>query len=117
MDELRKTTNALIDTAAETTRKSKTDVKRCMIVWIRGLIADKSIHNEDFTTYARKTINFLSIPKYSISKDCDRWFVEDIVRAAYSHVVGDHTTVMEWISETNNSYDLWEKSSDIESYN
>ena len=114
MKKLKEVLNSLVELAATTTKQSKNDVKQQMIIWLKELSVDKVIHSKDFDTYVTKTIKFLSIPSYHISKDSDKWFVEDIVRAAYNHVIGDHRTVETWIKETNATYELWEKSSEIE---
>ena len=114
MKKLKEVLNSLVELAATTTKQSKNDVKQQMIIWLKELSVDKVIHSKDFDTYVTKTIKFLSIPSYHISKDSDKWFVEDIVRAAYNHVIGDHRTVETWIKETNATYEHWEKSADIE---
>ena len=114
MEELIKTTNKLIALAAKTSKKPKQVVRKLMTTWIMNITSDNLIHHEDFGRYSRKAINFLALPNYHITKSEDKWFVEDIIRAAYSYIIGDKEAVDEWIDETNKAYETWESKIEVD---
>lgn len=108
MENLKNEVNKLVTLASKTTKRTKKVTKDLMISWIKNLVQANAIHNKNFDHYANKSVRFLSVPSYHIAKDEDKWFVEDIIRASYSHVIGDKETVREWIKELNELYDSWE---------
>lgn len=112
MDKLESTTTELIALAAKTAKRSKHTTREIMVSWIASLTGDNKIHHKDFARFSRMAINFLVIPSYDITKDENKWFVEDIIRAAYSHAIGDKETVEEWIENTNKAYIMWESKDD-----
>ena len=114
MEELTKTTNKLIALAAKTSKKPKQVVRKLMTTWIMNITSDNLIHHEDFGRYTPNAIKFLALPNYHSRMSEDKWFVDDIIRAAYSYIIGDKETVDEWIDETNKAYETWESKIEID---
>ena len=102
---LNETKETLVESAIKHLKVEADTVTERMAVWISKTTFE--IPFGDYKKYARLSIKYIKDKNVELTRAQDIWFVEEIIRAAYSYVTKDHETANEFVRKTYDEYDEW----------